>query len=532
MKVLAVIPARAGSKGIPNKNIRIINGKPLIWYAINNAIQSEYITDIIVSTDSKEVEHIARKMGVAVRVRDKKLCGDEVTLDAVVYDACSECDCDYVVTMQPTSPTLTVNTLDNAIKYCMDKQLDTVISVINQPHLSWREEEGKKLPNYKERLNRQYLPKHYNETGAFVVSKRQIVTNETRIGQKIDVFEISENEAVDIDTFGDFIYAEQILKERKIAVYVNGNVSRGSGHIYRALELADEFYMKPDIYYDINQTRREDFGMTTHTLIGVDGIGELLQCLKKEKYNILINDILSTSIDYMIAVKRAIPDAGIINFEDDGEGACLADAAINALYGKKKNANDYVGEDYYIAPKSFMIYEPISIKEKVENVVVTFGGADPQNYTERILKMISAPEYKAYHFTVVLGRINPKVEELMKYNEYANIEVVHDVKNMPELMEKCDIGVTSRGRTCYELAMLGIPTIAMAQNEREERHGFACRENGFLYLGKNPGDKEIKMELELLLSMDQKERQELQNCMLAHDLKNGRKRVMELINNL
>ena len=63
MNIVAIIPARAGSKAIPNKNIRSINGHPMIYYAINNAIQSKYITDIIVSTDSEEVRIIANQMG-------------------------------------------------------------------------------------------------------------------------------------------------------------------------------------------------------------------------------------------------------------------------------------------------------------------------------------------------------------------------------------------------------------------------------------------------------------------------------------
>ena len=70
MKILAIIPARAGSRGIPNKNIRIIGGHPLIYYAIKNALESKFITDIIVSTDSYEVAIIANQMGVNVKWRD------------------------------------------------------------------------------------------------------------------------------------------------------------------------------------------------------------------------------------------------------------------------------------------------------------------------------------------------------------------------------------------------------------------------------------------------------------------------------
>ena len=168
MKILAVIPARAGSKGIPNKNIRIIGGHPLIYYSIKNALNSNYVTDVIVTTDSEEVKIIAIQMGATVKWRDESLCGDTVTLDAVIADAVPEGESwDYVVTMQPTSPTLHVETLDKAFAYTIDNDLDTVISVINAPHLSWGEKDGKKVPNYTERLNRQYLPPCYMETGAF-----------------------------------------------------------------------------------------------------------------------------------------------------------------------------------------------------------------------------------------------------------------------------------------------------------------------------------------------------------------------------
>ena len=92
MKILAIIPARAGSRGIPNKNIRIIGGHPLIYYAIKNALESKFITDIIVSTDSYEVAIIANQMGVNVKWRDGALCGDEVKMGLYCDDAANITD--------------------------------------------------------------------------------------------------------------------------------------------------------------------------------------------------------------------------------------------------------------------------------------------------------------------------------------------------------------------------------------------------------------------------------------------------------
>lgn len=533
MKILAVIPARAGSKGIPNKNIRIIGGRPLIYYSIKNALASQYITDVIVSTDSDAVRIIADQMGTRIKWRDAKLCGDAVTLDAVIADAIPDNEkWDYIVTMQPTSPTLRVETLDAAIKFTIDNGYETVISAINAPHLSWGEKDGKKYPNYTERLNRQYLPPCYMETGAFVISHASVVTSETRIGSKVDVFEVPEDEAQDVDTFEDLRSVAATLERQKVAIYVNGNNKRGIGHIYRALEIADEFYLKPDIYYDTNQTDPKVFGITTHKLIPVNGIADLFERCKKEKYTIFINDILTTSIDYMIGLRSVLPDAKIINFEDDGEGILKADLVFNALYHDNDLPQVKAGEKYYISGKTFMFYEPIKIKKKVERIFISFGGADPQNYSDRLLNMISKDFYKDYYFIVVLGRAKYNVEALMEYNKYENIEVLYDVSNMPELMSSCDIGITSRGRTGYELAMLGIPSISMAQNEREEKHGFVCNENGFTYIGLNPADEIIESNLKMYINMSEESRKQFQKKLLSHDLRSGRKRVMSLINSL
>ena len=120
----------------------------------------------------------------------------------------------------------------------------------------------------------------------------------------------------------------------------------------------------------------------------------------------------------------------------------------------------------------------------------------------------------------------------MEYNKNENIEVLYVVSNMPELMASCDVGITSRGRTGYELAILGIPSISMAQNQREEKHGFVCNENGFTYIGLNPDDEIIESNLRMYLNMSKGSREKFHNRLLSHDLRGGRKRVMSLINSL
>ena len=154
-KILVVIPARGGSKGIPRKNVRLMVGKPLISYSIENALNSNYDLDVVVSTDDEEIARISSSYGARVIMRPENLATDSVTLDPVIFHAMNEMEkdknikYDIVITMQPTSPLLKIETLDAAIQYFIKNDFDTVLSGINKPHLSWTEQEGKIVPAYK-----------------------------------------------------------------------------------------------------------------------------------------------------------------------------------------------------------------------------------------------------------------------------------------------------------------------------------------------------------------------------------------------
>lgn len=510
----------------------MVCGYPLVYYAIKNAMASELITHVIITTDSAEIAMIAKRMGAEVRWRDESLCADDVTLDAVICDAAASASgYDIVVTMQPTSPTLRPQSVDSAIRLLLEEGYDTVLSAVNRPHLSWCESDGKPCPNYKERVNRQYLPANYMETGGFVVSRAELLKQGIRIGKKVSVYCLAEEEAIDIDTYLDLEMAVHILEKRRVAIYVNGNTEIGLGHVYRALEVADEFFCPIDILYDSTKTDPAIFGESMHRFIPTEGLKGLLRRCESERYSIFLNDILSTSVDYMRQLRKVMPEVRIINFEDDGEGAACADLVINALYSDASDSHMCAGERYFIPAKPFMFYGAIDIAEKVQRVLITFGGADPQGYTDRILKMISDGSFGDIDFTVVLGRSKKNADELMRY-ESDHIHILHDVSHMPELMSTCDVAVTSRGRTAYELAMLGIPTMAIAQNLTESKHGFVCEENGFIYLGMNPEDDAIREALFGMIRSDRSDRQARQDRMLAHDLRHGREHVMKKIQDL
>ncbi len=529
MNIIAVIPARSGSKGVPNKNIRLLSGKPLISYSIKNATNSKYISRTIVISDSEEVRLIAEEYGVEFKNEESDLCRDMITLDEVVCNALIDEEYDYAVTLQATSPTLKVETLDNAIKYALENDYDTVLSAVNHPKLGWIEKGGRLVPDYEKRLNRQYLPRHYIETGAFVISKSHVLDKKTRFGEQVSVYEISDEESVDIDGFTDIVTAESIIDKKNIAIIVNGNNSMGMGHVVRMLDLADMFYSKPVFYYDRNVTDETIFGNTTYELRSYGELSELLEYLKKGEYNIVINDILNTDLPYMRSLRALPKRPKIINFEDVGEGVSEADLVFNALYSKDEiDFPVYSGEDYYIVPKMFTLFNPIKVNEAVERVFVCFGGADPGNYTECIFKIIKKDKYKNLEFFIVIGKAKKNYQELLKMG-LDNIHFYYDVKSIPRLMSKCDVAVTSRGRTCYELAYLGIPTLSIAQNKTEMKHSFVSEEHGFIRLNNNSATDEIERKLEQLVSLSYSERSDMHHKMVRVDLLKGRNRIRDMI---
>ena len=215
--VLAVIPARGDSKGIPRKNACIMAGRPLILYIVETAQKSRLIDDVILSTDDEEIAQIAQSAGCEALERPKRLCRDDVPLDPVIHHAVSFLEArqgtsyDIVITLQPTCPLISPETLDTAIRKFRESGADTMLSAVDDRHLAWTKRGDRFVPLYEARLNRQYLPLRFRETGGFVIANRNCVTDETRFGQRIELFEVNAVEAVDVDSYLDWWIAEKLL---------------------------------------------------------------------------------------------------------------------------------------------------------------------------------------------------------------------------------------------------------------------------------------------------------------------------------
>lgn len=539
MKILVVIPAREGSKGIPRKNIRLMNGKPLISYSIElvEKLRNYYSIDIALSTNDEEIVSIAKSYEIEIIRRPEELAGDSVTLDPVIYHAVLEMEkkgmmYDIVITIQATSPILKVSTLDSAIKEFEQKQKDTMISVINCPKLTWKEERQKVIPNYKQRLNRQSLPPNYEETGGFMITKRQFVTETSRIGENVGVFIISQEEGIDIDNEWDWITCEALLKKKKIVFRVDGEEELGMGHIYRALTLAyrligHEICFVTKQQYQMGVKRLKDSYFPVYEILDNQ---QFYSFLKTYQPDIVINDILNTTEDYILSLKKLTKR--IVNFEDLGKGARYADAVINAVYENKEQLqNMYSGFEYFCIRDEFLLSSPSLFHQEVKKVLISFGGSDPSNLTNRMYQICQKiyQDYKEIEFYFITGFGYP-YKDLIKTIEEKNIYVYHDVKRISEFMKEADLAVTSQGRTIYELAYMGVPAIVLAQNKRETSHLFAQIQNGFINLGigNDQDEKTIIKTLCWLIETPQI-RHEMHNLQLSKEFHRGLERVTELI---
>lgn len=236
MKVIAIIMARGGSKGLPGKNIRPMLGKPLIAHIIGEAKKSNYISRIILSTDDDEIAAAGKEFGAEVLFkRPTELASDTATELPVVQHALNWLKDnenyvpDIIVRLVPTSPLNTVEYIDKGIKIMIEhpdaEGVRSVVKAPSHPLKCWRIEGENLIPyipkevyGFKEPyiMPRQVLPKAYVNNGAVDVLRYDTIMNKNSwLGEKIYGFEMPAELSVNIDTLADFEKAEELLRKRQ-----------------------------------------------------------------------------------------------------------------------------------------------------------------------------------------------------------------------------------------------------------------------------------------------------------------------------
>lgn len=231
MEVLAIIPVRGGSKGIPRKNIKLLAGEPLVAYSIKAAQNSKYITRTVVSTEDSQIKDVALSYGVEVLDRPLELAKDETKTAPVLLHVVDELAKqnyipDVVVLLQATCPLRDENELDAAFKIFLDNQQNGCDSVfagkmLGTTHSMWRQNPETKefecLFDYRQRPRRQDVDKHYpllRETGATYIIKTNVMKEVCDfIGKKPLVY--FDGICLDIDVEEDFEKAACLIEQRR-----------------------------------------------------------------------------------------------------------------------------------------------------------------------------------------------------------------------------------------------------------------------------------------------------------------------------
>lgn len=231
-EILAIIPARGGSKGIRRKNMLLLEGIPLIQYTLDAAKQSHLITRAIVNSEDKEILEFAKEQGVEAYARPDELAQDDTPMKAVInqqLEFLKETEGyvpDFFVLLQPTSPLRTAEHIDEALKALLNNEADALVSVEEAPHLhspysimklnedgclEFFIKEGERF------ASRQEKPKFYARNGAaiYAVSVKAYQETNSLYGTKCIPYKMEPEDSVDIDTMMDVYVVKSMMQYKK-----------------------------------------------------------------------------------------------------------------------------------------------------------------------------------------------------------------------------------------------------------------------------------------------------------------------------
>lgn len=228
MRVLGVVPARGGSKGVPRKNLKLLGGKPLLQYTAESALQSRLLTRVVLTTDDAEIASTGLRLGLDVPfMRPPELATDDTPMLDVVQHVLTALDrddapYDAVCLLQPTTPFRPADTIDACVAALADQQADSVVTVVRIPaehHPHWaylrqgdgtlRLATGASSPTSR----RQLLPPAFHRDGSVYVTRAEVIRGGSLYGERLVGHELSPQRWVNIDEPADWERAEALLHE-------------------------------------------------------------------------------------------------------------------------------------------------------------------------------------------------------------------------------------------------------------------------------------------------------------------------------
>lgn len=228
-KIAAIIPARGGSKGIPHKNIKVLNGKPLISYTINEAKKSKYLDRIIVSTEDKHIASISKAYGAEVLfMRPLEIAQDTTPgIEPIIHcinwlKENEKYNADYIICLQCTSPFRKMEQIDEALERLLNENVDSIVSVCESevtPFWMKRIEKNRLIDFLNSTecyARRQDTPKVYRLNGAIYAAKTEILLKyKNWYTENTIPYVMDKLTSVDIDDMIDFKFAEFLMREKE-----------------------------------------------------------------------------------------------------------------------------------------------------------------------------------------------------------------------------------------------------------------------------------------------------------------------------
>ena len=292
--------------------------------------------------------------------------------------------------------------------------------------------------------------------------------------------------------------------KKRLIFRIVGNKQVGMGHIYRALTLAREFSDHEVLFVTdlanriaVESILKEDYW------VGVYADGDVTNRIRSLKPDAVIYDALDTSRRDVEEIRRS--GAVVISFEDLGDGAHHTNLTVNELFDKPQFEGDHIlwGYDYFFLRDEFETVQTHRFKESVDGIMLAFGGTDQHDLSRIVFRaikqfckehrisihIVTGPGYRGY---------DSLVSETTKEE---GVYLTHASGVISSIMEQVQLAITSNGRTVYEFAHMNIPSIVIAQHDREITHSFANETNGFIQLGLYEAGKTSALVLSALERM-------------------------------
>lgn len=489
-RVAVVIPAVKKSVAFPDDLVKKLAGVALIQRAIDKAVDTFFPEGVWVATDSEEIRLICDRSGVGCYYDPSLRLDEEAYLESLAPALRRVAEqWEHLLVLSPYVPLIGVEQLRAAYRHFVETGAELLVPVsrsLQRLYSPWRRPLARVMH---EGLAQELV----SESHAFTILSRSLL--EGNGGREVlPVAHPVEGRLLEIRSYEDWWICEKLLNRRRIVFRVIGNKAVGMGHIFRCLALAHEitdheirFLCDTDSQVAANKLAGYDYWLGTYSP------QEIERAIEGLRPDLVVNDVLNTEADYV----RRLRGKGIrvVNFEDLGGGAAEADFTINDLYDEPQIPGESIlwGHGWFFVRDEFTDAKPHRFAERVNRLLIAFGGTDPSDLTRKVLRAV-APycAEREIAIDIVTGDgygYYEELEAMISTMSGQQVTITHATGVMSQLMEQAEIAVSSNGRTVYELAHMNVPAIVFSHHEREKTHRFACEENGFLPLGMHQGEE-------------------------------------------